>query len=112
MAERLTCVDVRHVQFDNRAGEDRQRVADAIAVVGPGACIDEHAIDSVGEALVDPIAHCAFTVGLEAFDFSAQFLAQRTDRSIDFFQCDGAVVFRVAFAEHVVVDAVEQKNFH
>jgi hypothetical protein len=71
MPERLTGVDVRHVEFDDRHGEDGQRIAFAEAVMCPGTGINEHGVQLVGEPSVNPFAvrtgtlprargHCVF----------------------------------------------------
>jgi hypothetical protein len=61
---------------------------------------------------VDAFGHFTFKVGLEALDLSAQFLAQSRHLGVDFIQRDGAVLGRVALAEHVQVDAVQDKDVH
>src|ERR1700730_1664555 len=45
MPECLTGVDVRHVDLDDRHGENRERVANTVAVVRPRAGVDEHGGD-------------------------------------------------------------------
>jgi hypothetical protein len=61
---------------------------------------------------VDAFGHFTFKVGLEALDLSAQFLAQSRHLGVDFIQRGGAVLGRVALAEHVQVDAVQDKDVH
>ena len=77
MAKRLARMDVGHVHLNDRALQNRQRVADGVAVVRPGAGIDQYRVHAFAMGAVDALAHLAFDVGLEAFDFGAQFLAQR-----------------------------------
>ena len=45
MPERLPRVDVRDVDLDDRHVEDRQRVPDGVAVMRPGARVDDDGID-------------------------------------------------------------------
>jgi len=51
-------------------------------------------------------------VGLEALDLDAQFGPQRQQLFIDLRQRGRAVLLRVALAEHVEVDAVENEELH
>src|SRR4029077_15991232 len=71
-AEFLARVDVRHVHFDHRHLEDGERVADAVAVVGPGARVDHHGIGAIGVRGMNALAHRALDVGLEAQHFDAK----------------------------------------
>ena len=54
--ERLPRMNVRHVQFDDRTGEDRKRVADAIAVMCPRARIDQHSVLVLFVSAMDALA--------------------------------------------------------
>src|SRR6266480_695523 len=112
MAKLLAGVDVRHVHLDDRRRENRKRVPDAVAVVRPGAGVDEHGVDLVGEAFVDALAHRGFAVGLEALDRHPELLAERLQLSVDLGQRDRPVVSGIALAEHVEVDTVEHENLH
>jgi hypothetical protein len=62
---------------------------------------------------VDPQTHVAFAVRLIAFRGNAQLFAEGLQSSVDVFEGGRPVLNRIAFAEHVVVDAVQhQKLFH
>jgi hypothetical protein len=112
VAKFLAGVDVGHVHLDDGALEDGQRVADAVAVVRPGAGVDQHGGGAVAVGAVDALGHFAFDVGLKALDIGAQFLAQCDQACVDFRQGGGAVLRRVALAEHVEVDAVQGQDLH
>src|SRR6185369_10127848 len=111
-AEWLARMDVRHVQLDDRHGEHRERIAQAVAVVSPGAGVDQHGVDVLAERTMDPFAHLAFVVGLKAFDLRAELLAEREQPGVDFRERGRAVLRRLALAEHVEVDAVEHEDLH
>ena len=64
-------MNVRHMNFDDRHRENRQRIANAVAVVRPGAGVDHHAVYLVEETLMNALAHRALSVGLKTFDLSA-----------------------------------------
>src|SRR6267378_3098783 len=110
--ELLAGMDVRHMELDHRHREDGERVADAIAEMGPCAGVDQDRIHAFGEPLVDALAHRGFTVGLEAHHLDAQLAAEGLKLRVDLGQRDRAVLRRVALAEHVVVDAVEHEDLH
>src|ERR1700674_1300431 len=112
MPKCLAGVDVRHVDLDDRHGENGQRVADAIAVVRPRTGVDEHRGDLLLKAAVNPLTHFLFAVGLETDHFDAKLLAQCLQARVDLAQRRGSVLDRVALAEHVVVDAMEHQDFH
>ena len=112
VAKGLAGVNVGHVHFINRALEDGQRVADAIAVMRPGASIDQHGSGSIAMRSMNALAHGTFKIGLETLDAGTQIVAERRHRCVDLGQRDGAVLRRIALAEHVEIDAVEQENSH
>ena len=56
MDDKIACMCVGDVNLDDRTGQNGKRVANAIAVVRPGPRVDQHAVNLVGEALVDPQA--------------------------------------------------------
>src|SRR5262245_13519868 len=74
-AEGLAGVDVRHVQLDDRHREHREGVAQAVAVVSPGAGVDQYGVDVLAECAVNPFAQIPLVVGLKALDFHAQLSA-------------------------------------
>jgi len=51
-------------------------------------------------------------VGLKGLDGGVQLFAQGAQLVVDLGQGDGAVLLRIALAEHVVIDAVEHEHFH
>jgi hypothetical protein len=60
---------------------------------------------------VDPLAHRALAIGLEALDVDAQLLAQLAQVLVDFGERDRPVLNRIALPEHVVVDAMQHQEF-
>jgi hypothetical protein len=110
--ERLARVDVRHVQLDDRAGQDRQRISQPVAVVRPCASVDQDGIHLIEEGLVDAFDHLAFVVGLKVLDIDAKFPSQRDDLIVDLVERDRPVLLRITLAEHVVVDAMEHEDLH
>jgi len=99
-------MDVGHVQLDDRASEDRQGIADAIAVVRPGARVDQDRVIPFLEAQVNTLDHQRFAVGLKGVDADAELRGQFGQACIDVLEGEGSVLRRVALAEHVVVDAM------
>jgi len=112
MAKRFACMDVGHVHFNDGALQDGQRVANAVTVVRPGACIDHDGVDLIGMRLVNFFNHGAFKIGLKAFHMAPQIFAKLFHLCINFGQGDGAVLGRITFTKHVQVDAVQTQNFH
>jgi hypothetical protein len=105
-------MDVGHVHFDDGAFQNGQGIANAIAVVRPGAGIDHDGINAIGVCLVNFFNHDTFKIRLKAFHAGAQVLTQFFDLRIYFGQSDSAVLGGVALAKHVQVDAVQTQNFH
>ena len=112
MTKRLTRMDVGHVQFHDRASQNRQRVANAVAVMGPGTRVDQHRIHPIGVALVDALAHSAFMVGLVGLHRHPEFSTEGRQAGIYFVERDGSVLRRVALAKHIVVDTVQHEYVH
>ena len=78
----------------------------------PGAGIDEHGLRAIGVGGVNAFAHRALKIGLEVLDPRAQLLSERHQALIDLVERDGAVLRRIALAEHIEIDAVEHKDVH
>ena len=78
----------------------------------PRAGVDDHARHAIAVRLVDALAHRAFVVGLKAFHRRAQLARQLVQRGVDVGQRGRAVLRRVALAEHVEVDAVQDEEVH
>ena len=78
----------------------------------PGAGIDEHGLRAIGVGGMDALAHGALEIALEVLDPRAQLLPKRHQALIDFIKRDGAVLRRIALAEHIEVDAVEHEDVH
>src|SRR5688572_28905817 len=111
-AEWLTRMDVRHVQLHDRHCQHRERIAQTVTVVSPGARVDQNGIYVFAEALLDPFAHCAFVVGLKASNLATEFLAECQQPRVNLRQRGPAVLGGLALAEHVEVDAVENEDLH
>ena len=65
MAERLACEDVRQVDFDERNGYARQRIAQGDAGVRVRTGVDQDVVDTVAASLLDAVDQFAFMVALE-----------------------------------------------
>src|ERR1700675_3085233 len=74
MPTRFPRVNVRHVNLDDGYREDRERIADSIAVMGPCARVDDDPVEFLDEAFMNFLAHRAFAVRLEAHHFHAELL--------------------------------------
>jgi hypothetical protein len=108
--ERLPRMNVGHVQFDDPTGQDRERVADAVAVVCPRTGVDQHGVPTLFISAMDTLTHRRFAVRLKRIDLHTQFLAQRLQPGIDVGERNRSVLRRVALAEHVVIDAMKHQD--
>jgi len=112
MTKGLTSMHIGHVHFDDGALEYGERVANTVAVVCPGARVNQNRLGAVLMRLMDMLDHGAFVIGLKAFDVSAELRAQHLQTGIDLGQRDRPVLGRVALTEHIEINAVQNQNFH
>jgi len=99
-------MDVGHVHFDYRALENGQGIANAVAVVGPCACVDYDGMGAVFECLMNALDHLAFVVGLKTAEANPQLCSAFLQGGIDIFQAGSTVDRWVSLAKHVEVDAM------
>ena len=78
----------------------------------PGPGVDDHRLHAIAMGAVDALGHFTLVIGLVALDLRAQFKAQGGQLGVDFVQRGRAILGRVTFAEHVQVDAVQDKDVH
>ena len=103
-------VDVGHVNLHDGSRQNGQGVPQGVAVMRPGASVDENGIDPLLVRIMDLPADRPFIIRLEGFDGAAQLLPQRLQFPIDPIEGDGPVLSRVPLPEHVQVDAVQHQN--
>ena len=68
MAEGFARVNVGKMNFDERDGGGRQRIAQRDAGVGVARRVDDYEVDVIVRGLVDAVDQGAFVVVLEGFD--------------------------------------------
>src|SRR5471030_524232 len=101
------------MNLDHGNGEDRERVTNAVAVVGPGSSIDENAGNSLGKALMNTQAHVTLAVCLVALYGHAEFFTECLQLGIDVSECGRSILNRVTLTKHIVINAMQhQKLFH
>lgn len=75
-------VDIRHVQFDNRALEDLDRVHKRDGTERIASRIKDNRIRAFPRGL-DMVDQCPLAIGLHEFDFGAQDSCKLTTASLD-----------------------------
>ena len=83
LAKFIAGMVVGHVDLDNRTSQDGQRIAHSVAVVRPGAGVDDNTVNLVHIGLVDTIDQCAFAIGLKVLHCHAQFTPQCAQAFVD-----------------------------
>ena len=101
-------LDVREVHLGDGRLDDLERVTQRVAVVRPGAGVDDHRPGALDGDAVELLHHLALEVGLERQDGEAAALGVPGDLALELAQRERAVVRRVAASEHVQIDAVQQ----
>ncbi len=88
----------------------RDGIADGIAVVGVGACIEQDAV-IIGQRAVQQVDQLPFVVGLKDVARNAQLLSQLPDALIDLLQRLFAVGARLADAGEIDVRSMQDQYF-
>ena len=104
-------VDVGDVHLHERAAGELERVTDRVAVVRPGACVDDEAGGRLTELLA-PLDVLALAVRLTADDVAAELRSPGPDPILQLMQREPAVDGRVAPLEDVEVGTVEHADEH
>lgn len=78
----------------------------------PSARVNHQRVSLIAQRLVDSLDQLAFMVRLKTLNGRAQLAAQCLQVRVDLGQRRRAVLRRVALAEHIEIDAVQDKNFH
>jgi hypothetical protein len=107
----LALVDVRQVHLDERHLEQFERIANRVAVVRPGARVDDDAARPL-EGVMAPVDVLAFAVRVPAARSAAELLRPRVDLRLEIVQRDAAVQLGIAPLEHVQVGAVQDRDLH
>ena len=107
----LALADVREVNLDDRHGEELERVPDRVAVVRPGAGVDDHAVGPAPR-LVAGVDELALVVRLEAAHRAAELLRPLVDPGLELGVGHAAVERRIALGERVQIDPVQHQDLH
>ena len=99
------------MHLDDGHVEELERVADRVAVVRPRPRVCDHSVRPV-ERLVDPVDVLALAVRLLALHARAEIARPLIDPRLELVERGAAVLLRIAAAEHVEVDAVEDEDAH
>src|SRR5512139_1112401 len=83
VTERFARVNVGKMNFDERDGGGRQRIAQGDAGVRVARRVDDDEIDMVAHGLVDAIDQGAFVVVLKGFDLYARRFPAADQRAVD-----------------------------
>src|SRR6185437_13014941 len=98
MPLRLACVDVRHVDLDERQRYAGERIANGKAGVRVRAGVDDDAVDASAHR-VNGVDHRPFAVVLRELDLDAQLAADRAQIALDVVERVTAVDLRLTGAE-------------
>src|ERR1041385_1372626 len=106
VAEFLTCMDIREVDFDRRDTNGRDGIAESNTGVGKGRRIENYDVN-FAFGLLNPGHKLAFGVGLTEVHFDAEFACSLRDQGLDIRQGSPTVHIRLTLAEEVQVWAVQ-----
>src|SRR4051794_3452359 len=112
-AELLAVLDVRQVHLDHLQAllhDELDRVADRVRVVRPGTRVHHQAVHRPADRLVQVLDERALVVGLEAACRGAVVARPLVDLRFQVRQRQGPVQRRLAAAEQVQVDAVQDRD--
>src|SRR4051794_12958966 len=107
----LPLVDVGQVHLDDRDRERLERIMDRPRVVRPGGGIDDDRVDGVVR-VVAPLDELALVVRLAAQDGELELPRPLVDPALELGDRQPSVQPRVAAAEDVQIDAVEDEHPH
>src|SRR6266516_4337641 len=107
----LPLVDVREVHLDDRDRERLECVVDRPRVVRPRRGVDDDAVDGVVR-VVAPLGELTLVVRLAALDGQLELPRPLVDAALELGDRQPAVHLRIATAEHVEVDAVQDGDPH
>src|SRR5512139_2354092 len=110
VAERFARVNVGKMNFDERDGGGRQRIAQGDAGMGVARRVDDDEVDVVARSLVDAVDQGAFVVVLKGFDLCAGRLAAADQRAVDVVERGKTVMLGLAAAQHVEVGPVQNQH--
>jgi hypothetical protein len=99
------------MDLDQRHLEQLDRVADRIAVVGPGAGVDHDAVRPV-ERVVAPVDVLTFAVRLPALDVQLELAGPVVDPRLELTETETAVQLGVPPPDDVEVDSVQDGDPH
>ena len=105
--ELLALLDVGEMDLGDGSAHHLERVPDRVAVVRPGAGVDDHRAGALHGQAVQLLDHLALEVRLEGPDLEAAPLGVTRDRALELDQRLRPVLRRVTPPEHVEVDAVQ-----
>ena len=78
----LALVDVGEVDLDRGQPGDLERVADRLAVVGPGAGVEQRRVGDLGQP-VQALDEVALVVGLKERDLEVELAAEALDLRLE-----------------------------
>ena len=98
------------MDFDERNGGRRQRIAQGNAGVGVARRIDDDEVDLVVRGLMDAIDQGAFVVVLEGLDLCVNGFPAADQHTVDVVERGEAVVPGFAAAQQIEVGAVQNQH--
>src|SRR5512139_1882130 len=110
VTERFACVNVGKMNFDERDGGSRQRVAQGDACVRVACRVDDDEVDMVARSLVDAVDQGAFVVVLKGFDLGASRFAAADQCAVDVIERGKAVMLGLAAAQQIQVGPVQNQH--
>src|SRR4030042_2980769 len=110
MAEGFARVNVGKMNFDERDGGGRQRIAQRDAGVGVARRVDDDEVDVIVRSLVDAVDQGALGVVVEGFDLCSGGFPAADQRAVDVVERGEAVVPGLAAAQQIEVGAVQNQH--
>ena len=105
----LARTDVGEVDLDRGHAGDLERVADRVAVVRPGAGVEQRRVGELRETM-QVLDELRLAVGVKEARLQAELVSVTVDPALELVQRQVAVVLARAPAEHVQVDAVQDRD--
>ena len=110
MTEGFACVDIGEVNFDERNGHRRQRIADRHAGVGVSRRIDHDEIHMIATGLVDPVDQRTLVIVLKGLNKRTDRVPATGQRPVDIVERGVSVMLGFAAPQQVQVGAVHNQN--
>src|SRR5215470_10911724 len=99
------------MHFNCRLRQSCKRIAQGNAVMSQRAWINNHAI-TLWTGLLQRINQRALKVRLKHYHLAFEFTCFVLQHSVDLFQCDGTIDFRLSRSQHIEIRTMKYEYFY